>query len=65
MSKRGTVAWLIEELKQFPQDMEVLVGDRNSKYYNCLNPEIRRVQEGYDVEEDDPDGEDCVCIIAD
>lgn len=63
--KQNTVAWLIEELKKLPQDMEVLVGDRDNTYYNCLKPKILRINDGFEAEEDDPDGEDCVCIIAD
>jgi hypothetical protein len=65
MSKQGTVAWLIEKLKKFPQDMEVLVADREGTYYNCLDPRIVRVHDGLSVDEDDEDGEDVVCIEAD
>jgi hypothetical protein len=31
---RGTVGWLIEELKKFPKDMHVLHGDLDSNYYD-------------------------------
>lgn len=65
MIKKGTVAWLIEELQKFPQDMEVLVGDRDYIYYNCRNVEINRVCDGWIVEKNDPTGGDVVCINAD
>ena len=30
---RGTVGWLLAELKKFPKDMYVLHGDHDAKYY--------------------------------
>ncbi len=65
MSEKCTVAWLIEELKKFPQDMEILIGDRDDTYYNCCSVQILRINDGLRVEEDDDDGEDVVCIDAD
>lgn len=65
MIKQGTVAWLIEELKKFPQDMEVLIGDRDDVYYNCRNVNINRISDGSIVGENDPTGGDVVCINAD
>ena len=65
MIKQGTVAWLIEELKKFPQDMEVLIGDRDRVYYSCSNVETNRISDGRCVADNDPTGGDVVCINAD
>lgn len=60
-AKRGTVAWLIAELKKFPGDMYVLHGDHNSKYYEGSTVEILPIKEG---EIDEKRGENIVCITA-
>jgi hypothetical protein len=58
---RGTVAWLIAELKKFPGDMSVLHGDHKDLYYEADALEVLSVREGYIDEEK---GEPVVCIRA-
>lgn len=60
-AKRGTVAWLIAELKKFPGDMSVLHGDHDETYYDPMAVEVLPVREGYIDEER---GEKIVCIRA-
>lgn len=60
-AKRGTVAWLIAELKKFPGDMSVLAGDHDETYYDPMGVEVLSVREGYIDEEK---GEPAVCIRA-
>jgi len=59
--ERGTVAWLIAELKKFPGDMSVLAGDHDETYYDPMGVEVLSVREGYIDEEK---GEPAVCIRA-
>ena len=58
---KGTVAWLIAELKKFPGDMSVLHGDHKDLYYEADALEVLSIREGYIDEEK---GEKVVCIRA-
>ena len=58
---KGTVAWLISELKKFPEDMSVLHGDHKDLYYEADTLEVLPIREGYIDEER---GEKIVCIRA-
>jgi hypothetical protein len=58
---RGTVGWLIEELKKFPKDMYVLHGDHNANYYEGSCVEVLPIREG---NIDEKRGEAIVCITA-
>lgn len=58
---KGTVAWLIAELKKFPGDMSVLHGDHKDLYYEADVLEVLPIREGYI---DEKRGEKIVCIRA-
>jgi hypothetical protein len=58
---RGTVGWLLAELKKFPKDMYVLHGDHDAKYYAGSVVEVLSIREG---EIDEKRGEPIVCITA-
>ena len=58
---RGTVGWLLAELKKFPKDMYVLHGDHDAKYYEGSVVEVLPIREG---EIDEKRGEPIVCITA-
>ena len=58
---KGTVAWLIAELKKFPGDMYVLHGDHDSKYYEGSTVEVLPILGGMI---DEKRGENIVCITA-
>jgi len=55
---RGTVAWLIEELKRFPPDSHVVSGDDAGYYYPTDKVEVKAISRG----EANKKGINCVCI---
>lgn len=55
---RGTVAWLIKELKRFPPDSHVVSGDDAGYYYPTDQVEVKTISRG----EENSKGIKCVCI---